>query len=217
MAHQTRLRFLLPLRPTIDVDAETVPGAEQVARGWRAQLDRGMRVELPDRALQAAIDSARAQLLLLGQAWIAVPEVVVALEDWGFDDEARAAWVRLGVFSRRKAARRPTERASWDDVRRYSTAAAAQFLNALRSALLRAEGTDIQLLGAWPPEWRGLPFDVRDTPTKLGPVSYSVRWHDRRPALLWDVPSGARVTIPALDATWSSDEPRGETLLAPVV
>ena len=148
---------------------------------------------------------------------MAVPEVVVALEDWGFDDEARAAWVRLGMFSRRKAARRPTDHASWDDVRRHSAAgAAAQFLNALRSALVDARGTDIQLLGAWPPEWRGLPLDVRDAPTKLGPVSYSLRWHGNRAALLWEVPSGATVRIPGLDASWSSAEPRGETLLAPV-
>ncbi len=215
VAHQTRLRFLLPLRPNVEVDTEAVPGAEQVARGWRAQLDRGMRVELPDAELQAAVDSARAQLLLAGQAWMAVPEVVVALEDWGFDDEARAAWVRLGMFSRRKAARRPTERASWDDVRRHSAAGDAQFLNVLRSALVEARGTDIELLGAWPPDWRGLPLDVRDAPTKLGPVSYSLRWHGDRAALLWDVPSGASVRIPGLDAAWSSAEPRGETLLAP--
>jgi hypothetical protein len=216
VAHQTRLRFLVPLRPNVEVDSDAVPGAEEVARGWRAQLDRGMRVELPDAELQGAVDSARAQLLLLAQAWMAVPEVVVALEDWGFDDEARASWVRLGVFARRKAARRPTDRASWEDVRRRSTAGAAEFLNALRSALVDARGTEIQLIGAWPPEWRGLPLDVRDAPTKLGPVSYSVRWHGNRPALLWDVPAGATVRIPGLDGAWSSDEPRGETLLAPV-
>ena len=126
----------------------TLPGAEAVARGWRAQLDRGMRVELPDTQLQAAVDSARAQLLLVGQAWMAIPEVVVALEDWGFDDEARAAWVRLGMFARRKAARRPSDRSSWDDVRRHSAASAAQFLNSLRSALVDARGTDIALVGS---------------------------------------------------------------------
>jgi hypothetical protein len=216
VAHQTQLRFVLPFRPHIEVDSETMPGHEQVARGWRAQLDRGMRVELPDAALQAAVDPARAQLLLAGQAWMAVPEVVGALEDWGFDDEARTAWSRLGMLSRRKAARRPTERASWDDVRRHSATGAAQFLNALRSALVQATGTDIELLGAWPPEWRGRPLDVRDVPTKLGPVSYSLRWHGDRAALLWDVPSGATVRIPGLDPEWSSTEPRGETLLAPV-
>jgi hypothetical protein len=216
VAHRTRLRFLLPLRPNVAVDAAGVPDAEQVVRGWRAHLERGMRVELPDPALQAEVDSARAQLLLAGQAWLAVPEVVVALEDWGFDDEARAAWVRLGMFARRKAARRPSDRASWDDVWRDSTRGPAPFLNAIRSALVDAKGTDIELLSALPREWRGLPLDVRDAPTKLGPVSYSLRWHADRAALLWDVPAGARVRIPGVDALWSSDEPRGETLLAPM-
>ena len=216
VAHRTRLRFLLPLRPNVDVDVAAVPDAEQVVRGWRAQLDRGMRVALPDRELQAALDSGRAQLLLAGQAWLTIPEVVMALEDWGFDDEARVAWGHLGMFGRRKAARRPSDRASWDDVRRSSTGPPALFLNAVRSVLVDARATDIDLLVAWPRAWRGLSLDVRDAPSKLGPVSYSLRWHGNRAALLWEVPPGARVRIPGVDPLWSSAEPRGETLLAPM-
>ena len=41
----------------------------------------------------------------------------------------------------------------------------------------------------WPREWIGLPIDVRDAPTRKGPVSCSVRWHADRPALLWDGPA----------------------------
>ena len=173
-----------------------------------------MRVELPDAALEAAADSARAQLLLAGQAWMPVPEVVIALEDWGFDDEARAAWSRLGMFARRKAARRPTERATWDDVWEHAEMSAARFLNALRSTLVHVTASDVDLLGKWPTEWRGLPLDVRDAPTNRGPVSYSVRWHGDRVALLWDVPPAVTVRIPGIDPVWSSREPRGETLLA---
>jgi hypothetical protein len=175
-----------------------------------------MRVELPDRELQAALDSGRAQLLLAGQAWLTTPEVVIALEDWGFDTEARVAWGHLGMFGRRKAARRPSDRASWDDVRSSATGAPAPFLNAVRSVLVDARATDIELLAAWPRAWRGLPLDVRDAPTKLGPVSYSLRWHGNRAALLWEVPPDARVRIPGVDPLWSSEEPRGETLLAPM-
>jgi hypothetical protein len=216
VAHWTRLRFLLPLRRNADVDIAAVPDADQVVRGWRAQLDRGMRVELPDRQLQAALDSGRAQLLLAGQAWLTTPEVVMALEDWGFDNEAHSAWGHLGVFARRKAARRPSDRASWDDVWRCSTGAAAPYLNAVRSVLVHARASDIEFVAAWPRAWRGLPLDVRDAPTKLGPVSYSLRWHGDRAALLWEVPPGARVRIPGVDPLWSSDEPRGEALLAPM-
>ena len=43
------------------------------------------------------------------------------------------------------------------------------------------------------PNGSGSPIDVRDAPTRRGPVSYSVRWHGDRPALLWEVPAGVRV------------------------
>jgi len=81
----------------------------------------------------------------------------------------------------------------------------------VRSALIGDTGDAIDLLDDWPAEWRGLPLDVRDAPTRRGLVSYSVRWHGDRPALLWDVPDGVTIRIPGLDSEWSSTEPRGET------
>ena len=53
-----------------------LPDAAAVARGWPAQLDRGMRVELPDEPLQRAVETARAATVLAGQAWRVEPEVV---------------------------------------------------------------------------------------------------------------------------------------------
>ncbi|MEX1009484.1 MAG: hypothetical protein WD271_16825 [Acidimicrobiia bacterium] len=216
VAHHTVLRFVLPLGPSYsDVVIARFPDADQVARGWRAQLERGMRVELPDPSLQTVVDTARAQLLLAGQAWMPDSEVVAALEDWGNDSEARSAWSRLGMLARRKAARRAPGRGSWDDVRGRAAAGDARFLNVLRSALVGEAATTIELLHDWPAEWRGLPLDVRSAPTRLGPVSYSLRWHDERVALLWEVPAGATVRIPGFDPEWSTTEPRGETLLVP--
>ena len=54
-----------------------------------------------------------------------------------------------------------------------------------------------------------------------GRLSFAVRWHGERPALLWDLEShrsdpAVRLTAPALDPDWSSAEPRGEALLSPV-
>jgi hypothetical protein len=69
----------------------------------------------------------------------------------------------------------------------------------------------------WPAEWKGLPVDVRDAPTRGGPVSFSVRWHGDRAALLWDAPPGSRVRAPGLDRAWASHAARGETLLAPTM
>jgi hypothetical protein len=216
VAHDTALRFALPLSPSYPDDATArLPRADDVARGWRAQLDRGMRVELPDPSLQNSVDTARAQLLLAGQAWMPDPDVVAALEDWGNDSEARSAWARLGILARRKAGRRARGRASWDDVRARANAGDAAFLMMVRSALIGDRGGAIDLLDDWPAEWRGLPLDVRDAPTRRGLVSYSVRWHGDRAALLWDVPDGVTIRIPGLDSEWSSTEPRGETLLAP--
>ena len=52
--------------------------------------------------------------------------------------------------------------------------------------------------------------------TPLHTISYAVRWHGERPALLWDIdgPTGVRVVASAIDKTFSSTEIRGETLLS---
>jgi hypothetical protein len=47
-------------------------------------------------------------------------------------------------------------------------------------------------------------------------ISFAVRWHGEKPALLWEIegPAGARVAASAVDDTFSSVEMRGETLLS---
>jgi hypothetical protein len=71
-----------------------------------------------------------------------------------------------------------------------------------------------------PEGWAGQPIEVHDAPTPYGRLSFAVRWHGDRPALLWELdryPNRPvpRLTAPGLDASWSSTEPRGEALLAP--
>jgi hypothetical protein len=59
--------------------------------------------------------------------------------------------------------------------------------------------------------------DVRGLVTRHGVVSYSVRWHDHRPALLWEVEASTQpvsITCSGLDPTWSTTATRGEVLLA---
>jgi hypothetical protein len=216
VAHRTIARFVVPLGTSPPGMPASVPGAEPVARGWRAQLGRGMQVVLPDPRMQAAIDRALAQLLLAGQEWSASPAVVAALEDWGFDDEARAAWQRLGVLGRRRASRRELSLSSWDDVTALAGGDEARFLAALRRALVDDRDDSIAVVPVWRAAWRGLSLDVRDAPTRRGLVSFSVRWHGDRAALLWDVPEGVVLRAPGLDPAWSTHEPRGEALLAPM-
>jgi hypothetical protein len=108
--------------------------------------------------------------------------------------------------------------------------AAADFLNLVRNVLVRevpagwaADGDPggLALCTLFPREWLGFGVEVRDAPTHHGMLSYALRWHGERPALLWELRPHAgtgpvRLTAPGLDASWSSTETSGEALLAPV-
>jgi hypothetical protein len=198
------------------LDPLALPGTDAVARGWRAQLARGMRVEVPEVALQEAIDSARAAVLVAGQSPLVTAATVAALEDWGFDVEARAAWTRLGRRERKEAARREPAPGDWSTMRAAIAASgsAGEVLLAARAALVHEHDDVVELLPSLPDEWRGAPLDLRDVPTAHGPVSCSVRWHGEHPALLWEVPAGVTLSAPALDPSWSSGARTGEALLA---
>ena len=89
----------------------------------------------------------------------------------------------------------------------------APLLLGVRASLVAESAADVALLPGWPSSWRGQPVDVRSAPTQRGPVSFSVRWHGDRAALLWEAPPGTRVTAPGLDAAWSSNAESGEALL----
>jgi hypothetical protein len=101
----------------------------------------------------------------------------------------------------------------------WPLAEAARFLVAVRDLLVRETVDGLTLLGSPPEGWYGRGLEVHDAPTAFGPVSYGIRWHGDRPALLWDVePADGPVRLRiGLDPTWSTDEPRGEALLAPVL
>ena len=144
-----------------------------------------------------------------------MPEVVAVLEDWGLDPEAATGWARLTGRDRRRLARRtPPPPGGWAEVRARVADTAPALLAALRTVVVRETDDTVELLGDWPSEWIGSSIDVRDAPTRRGPVSYSVRWHGDRPALLWEVPDGVRITTPGLDPDWSTSDSRGEALLA---
>ena len=62
---------------------------------------------------------------------------------------------------------------------------------------LAAEAPDHLVVGpALPSDWKGAPLDVRGLATRHGLLSFSVRWHGRRPALLWElVPPTQRPSV----------------------
>ncbi len=106
--------------------------------------------------------------------------------------------------------------------------AAADFLSFVRNLLVRevdtpradpASPATVALCSLLPDEWLGQALEVQGAPTHLGSVSYAVRWHGARPALLWEVTPHAgidavRLTAPGLDPAWSTTERTGEALLA---
>ncbi|HEY5171120.1 MAG TPA: hypothetical protein VIK54_05275 [Acidimicrobiia bacterium] len=188
--HRTTVRVALTGAP---VDVRALPAADAVGRAWDRVLDRGLRTELPE-PLQSEVDAARADLLLAPPS----ADVFATLEAWGLDAEAVEMWARLPTLARR-AARRMR---------------GAGLLGETRAALVREEGRAIEVLPGFRVAWLGVPIAAHGVPLRHGLCSLALRWHGARPALLWEAPIGSTVRAPALDPTWSSNEPVGETLLA---
>jgi hypothetical protein len=98
--------------------------------------------------------------------------------------------------------------------------AAADFLSFARALLVREVDGGLALCSMLPDTWVGQPVEVHDAPTHHGRLSFALRWHGERPALLWELephPGAGAVTLtaPGLDPTWSTTELRGDALLNP--
>jgi hypothetical protein len=80
-----------------------------------------------------------------------------------------------------------------------------------------AHGSEILPYGFHEP-WIGVDFEVHGVPIGSGSarcaaLSYAIRWHGARPAVLWEVRGGpVELTAPAVAPQWSSSEPSGEAL-----
>jgi hypothetical protein len=98
---------------------------------------------------------------------------------------------------------------------------AAGVLTLVRDLLVREDGEGVALASLVPDSWYGQGWEVHGAPTGQGTVSYAVRWHGDRVALLWEAEPhpGAepvRLTAPGLEPGWSTTDARGEALLGPV-
>ena len=96
-----------------------------------------------------------------------------------------------------------------------SPLATAGFLLVVRDLLVTEPAPGHALLVPVLPEgWRGQPLEVHDAVLSGGVrLSFAVRWHGPRPALLWEASGPLRLTAPGLDPSFTSPEPRGEVLL----
>jgi len=93
---------------------------------------------------------------------------------------------------------------------------AANFWLGARRMLIGGDPGHLRLLPSFPTAWMGGEVEVHNAATTHGMISFAIRWHEYRPALLWDLDADEEVEIrcPALDPDWSTTELRGETLLA---
>jgi hypothetical protein len=106
----------------------------------------------------------------------------------------------------------------------HDLAVAAALIVGVRNLLVSetaASAPELLLAPHVPPEWFGQGWEVHDLPTGAGRLSYAVRWHGERPALLWELEPWdgappARLAAPALDPTWEAHDASGEALLGPV-
>ena len=75
----------------------------------------------------------------------------------------------------------------------------------------------VQIFGRGIPRlWLGANLEChRVSAGALHTVSFGIRWHGEKPALLWEVsgPAGVKLDAGLCDPTWSTVEPTGETLL----
>lgn len=81
------------------------------------------------------------------------------------------------------------------------------------------------LLPSWPSSWWGQPVEAHRVRTRWGRVSFGLRWHGERPAILWEIDAAAGLdpavpppvlTAPGLDPSWRGQGFSGEALLNPV-
>ena len=109
----------------------------------------------------------------------------------------------------------------------HSPVSTSSFLRLVRHLTAIDDAGSINILPAVPRDWLGQPIEVHDLPTRHGLLSFAVRWHGERPAVLWELAPHAdasdlsgssatpvRLRFGGLDPGWSTTEARGETLLA---
>ena len=71
----------------------------------------------------------------------------------------------------------------------------------------------VLLAGGLPTGWAGNHFEVYGLPHGAGgTVSFAVRWHGARPAVLWEQTGTPTTLTSPLAPGWSTNEPKGETL-----
>src|SRR3546814_6893088 len=85
--------------------------------------------------------------------------------------------------------------------------AAAELLSFVRTMLVHETTDGLALASMIPATWYGQGVEVHDAPTRFGTLSFAIRWHGERPAILWELEphdpgTAVLLTCPGLDPTW---------------
>ena len=225
-------------RAAVVLDRVGLP--DEAGRAWVALVGEAERSRLPPPLAAAALRALASRRLrtglVSGLAELAGPLASAAgdrLDPLTLEQVAAALEAEAPAAARdaRRLLARTTSPASMpqaavtDDGRaavRNSIAFGGDGLAGAEALLdcLVAEAADHLVMLPSPPEaWMGASVDARSLATRHGVLSYSVRWHGTRPAVLWDL-QPARVDDPAtrlhcgLDESWASTDLAGEALLS---
>lgn len=250
LAHSATLRFAVPLDVEKCTMRSLPTSEEVARGWKAHTSKSGVRLVLPPGRLASAVEANRNYLLLFQEGAGARPRRLlrrkrVDVRRKRIDGDAVNTQLTLELAEREldtgdprclerlawmlDAATQTYTWPEWIDARLgggcrgvgHHWPTAAQFLNLVGHLLVReAAPRELALCSIVPEQWRGRNIEVHDAPTGFGMLSFAVRWHGDRPALLWDLKvadhSGeVRLKAPGLDVSWWSDEPRGEALLSP--
>lgn len=99
----------------------------------------------------------------------------------------------------------------------HHSAHAAHVLRCARHLMIDESHASVDLVPNFPVAWRGQPLEAHKLPVAGGLLSWGLRWHGPRPALLWELDrtSEARfeIKVPSISEEWSSLDDSGEALL----
>lgn len=148
-----------------------------------------------------------------------MPELVDAVAalgpnlSWDADMALSAAGRVLSIAGERRARR------DLDRITRRRTASASPDeppggVRAIAWLESRLASAGALLPQGMPPDWLGQSVDVYGVPTVPGSaVSFAIRWHGERPAVLWEqTGEGVELCAPVVAPDWRSEEIKGETL-----
>lgn len=201
-------------------------GVSLVDRVFAARCDlllEGIPTESPDGFLLGLDQVNRMGGAVPGQLSASMLEVAEAVSELGPDTgwiraAALAAADRILWSAREQRARRDLARMWNPDDGELPPVAVPQpdrsDLDIIAWLERRCVSNQHLLPAGIPADWRGHPLECRDLPSSTGStVSFALRWHGERPAVLWEQ-HGPAVTLraPSLDPEWSSDEIAGEAL-----